>query len=147
MADTTGKINTSFVGTDKHIKNNRLLPIGWRPNGPMAEVTRPHGEAEQDPEYVTNDPAGSSGSDTVVYRIPLNDKTRGAVSVRAVLYYQSIPPYYLAERFKTANGPETKRLAFLTSHLTVERTPVEDWKLLLVCATRRIGEEKSASCG
>lgn len=146
MADTTGKINTSFVGSDKHIKNNRLLPKGWRPDGPMAEFSGPHGEAERDPLYVTKDPAGSSGSDMVVYRIPLNDKTRGAVSVRAVLYYQAIPPYYLQERFKTGKGAETKRLAYMTSHLTVERTPVESWKLFLVCATRRVGDATSAAC-
>jgi hypothetical protein len=146
MADTTGKINTSFVGTDKHIKNNRLLPKGWKPNGPMAEVSGPHGEAELDLEYVTLNPAGSSGSDTVIYRIPLNDKTRGVVTVRAVLYYQATPPYYLNERFNVGKGPQTKLLAYLTSHLTVERTPIEDWKLFLVCATRRVGENQSSAC-
>lgn len=146
MADTTGKITTSFVASDKHVKNNRLLPKGWRPDGPLAEFTGPHGEAAQDPEYVTKNPLGSSGSDTLIYRVPLNEKTRKAASVRAVLYYQSIPPYYLKERFATGKGPETKRLAYLTSHLTVERTPVKDWKLFLVCATRRIGEGTSAGC-
>ncbi len=146
MADTSGKITTSFVALDKHIKNNRLLPKGWRPDGPLAEFTSPHGEAELDPEYVTKNPAGSPGADTIIYRIPLNEKTRGAVSVRAVLYYQSIPPYYLKERFTLGKGPETKRLAYLTSHLTVERTPIEDWKLLLVCAARNVGEGKSARC-
>ena len=146
MADTTGKINTSFVGTDKHIKNNRLLPKGWRPDGPYAAETSPHGEAELDLEYVTINPAGAGGSDTVIYRVPLNDRTRGAVSVRAVLYYQAIPPYYLNERFTTGKGPATKRLAYFASHLTVERTPIENWKLFLVCAARRIGEEASAGC-
>lgn len=147
MANVNGKITTSFVGSDHHVKNNRLLPKGWRPGGPFAEFTGPHGEAERDPEYVTKDQAGSRGSDTVIYRVPLNEKTRGAASVRALLYYQSIPPYYLQERFSTGKGPETKRLAHLTSHLTVKRTPIEDWKLFLVCATRRLGDEKSAGCG
>lgn len=146
MADTTGKINTSFVGTDKHIKNNRLLPKGWKPNGPMAEVSGPHGEAELDLEYVTLNPAGSGGSDTIVYRIPLNDRTRRAVSVRAVLYYQAIPPYYLNERFNVGKGPQTDLLAYLTSHLTVDRTPIEDWKLFLVCSTRRVSDETATAC-
>ncbi|MBV9211705.1 MAG: hypothetical protein JOZ52_13785, partial [Acidobacteria bacterium] len=144
MADTTGKITTSFTGLDKHIKSNRLLPKGWREDGPMSEFTRPYGDAERDPEYIN--PAGSTGSDTIIYRVPLNDQTRGAVSVRAVLYYQSIPPYYLRDRFTIGKGAETQRLAYLTSHLTVERTPVEDWKLFLVCATRKLGEGASASC-
>ncbi len=95
MADTEGKITTSFVGLD---------------------------------------------------RIPVNDHTRAAVSVRVVLNYQSIPPYYLNQRFTIGQGPETKRLAYLTSRLTVEHTPVENWKLVLVCATRRIGEKASTAC-
>jgi hypothetical protein len=144
MADTKGKITTSFVGGDHALKNNRLLPKGWRTDGPFADVTGPHGDAESDPEYINK--SGSTGSDRITYRIPLNEKTRGAVAVMAVLYYQSIPPYYLKQRFETGKGPETKRLAYLTSHLTVQGTPLEDWKLSLVCAVRGLRDNASAPC-
>lgn len=51
------------------------------------------------------------------------------------MYYQSIPPYYLKQRFVTApNGPATQRLYYLTSHLNVQGTAIEDWKLPLVSA-------------
>jgi hypothetical protein len=144
MADTEGRITTSFVGLDHHIKNNRLLPKGWRTDGPLASVTGPHGEAEKDPEYVNQ--IGSSGADTIKYRIALNDKTRRAVAVIAVLYYQSIPPYYLKQRFTIGKGPETKRLAYLTSHLSIEQTPMENWKLSLVCAVRGVKDSASTAC-
>lgn len=144
MANTKGKITTSFVGGDHAVKNNRLLPKGWRRDGPFAEFTGPHGEAETDPEYLNK--SGSTGSDRITYRIPFNEKTRGAVAVMAVLYYQSIPPYYLKERFNTGKGPETKRLAYLTSHLTVQGTPLEDWKLSLVCAVRGFRDGASLPC-
>ena len=144
VANTKGKITTSFVGGDHPLKNNRLLPKGWRRDGPFADVTGPHGDAERDAEYINN--SGASGSDTIIYRVPLNERTRGAVAVMAVLYYQSIPPYYLKERFATGKGPETKRLAYLTSRLTVEGTPLEDWKLSLVCAMRAIGDLSSSAC-
>lgn len=144
VANAKGKITTSFVGGDHPLKNNRLLPKGWRRDGPFADVTGPHGDAEHDPEYISK--SGSSGSDTIIYRVPLNERTRGAVGVMAVLYYQSIPPYYLKERFTIGKGPETKRLAYLTSHLTVEGTPLENWKLSLVCATRAIGDVSSSVC-
>jgi hypothetical protein len=144
IADTQGKITTSFVGLDRVLKNNRLLPKGWRVDGPFAEFTGPHGDAERDPEYINQ--AGATGLDKIIYRIPLDDRTRGAVSVRVMLNYQSIPPYYLNQRFTIGQGPETKRLAYLASHLTVERTPVENWKLPLVCATRRVGDRASARC-
>jgi hypothetical protein len=144
MANSEGRIATSFVGNDHPIKNNRILPKGWRRDGPLANVTGPHGGAEQDPEYISQ--SGSSGSDTTAYRIRLNERTRNAVAVMAVLYYQSIPPYYLKERFTIGKGPETKRLAHLTSHLTVERTPLENWKLSLVCAVRGVNDAASAAC-
>ncbi|HZE71667.1 MAG TPA: hypothetical protein VE135_19340 [Pyrinomonadaceae bacterium] len=144
LADSSGKTTTSFVGLDHPLKNNRLLPKGWQASGPFANLTGPHGDAERDPEYVNK--AGSSGADTIIYRVPLNDRTRGAVAVMAVLYYQSIPPYYLKERFSIGKGPETKRLAYITSRLTVEGTPLENWKLSLVCATRAIGDTASLAC-
>jgi len=144
VANSRGKITTSFVGGDHALKNNRLLPKGWRRDGPFGDVTGPHGDAESDPEYISQ--SGSSGSDTIIYRIPFNDRTRGAVAVMAVLYYQSIPPYYLRERFTIGKGPETKRLAYITSRMTVEGTPLENWKLSLVCAVRAIGEASSSVC-
>jgi hypothetical protein len=144
VADTKGKISTSFVGLDHPLKNNRLLPKGWRADGPFAEHTTPHGDAAHDSEYVNE--SGSSGADTVAYRIPLNERTRRAVSVRAVLSYQSIPPYYLRDRFAIGKGAETRRLAFLASHLNVKNTPVENWKLPLVCTTRRLGDASGATC-
>ena len=143
-ADASGKVTTSFVAIDHYLKNNRLLPKGWRLDGPLAEFTGPHGDAERDPEYIN--PNGSSGSDTIIYRIPINQLTAAAVSVRAVLYYQSIPPYYLKERFTIGKGPETRRLAFMTSHLTTARTPVENWKLQLACTSQRIGAPQSEGC-
>lgn len=144
IVNTEGRITTSFLGLDHPVKNNRLLPKGWRLDGPFANVTGPHGEAEKDAEYVNK--AGSSGADTITYRIALNEKTRDAVAVIAVLYYQSIPPYYLKERFTIGQGPETKRLAFITSHLSIEKTPLENWKLALACAARGVNDAASVAC-
>jgi hypothetical protein len=123
IADSQGKITTSFVGLDKVLKSNRLLPKGWRTTGPFAEYTRPHGDAEHDPEYINNN--GATGADKITYSIPLTDRTRAIVSVRATLNYQAIPPYYLRDRFTIGKGAETQRLAYLTSHLTLPGTPID----------------------
>ncbi len=144
MADSDGKVTTSFIGTAHALKNNRLLPKGWRRDGPLAMHTGPHGDAERDPEYINS--AGSSGADVIKYRIPLNEKTRNAVAVMAVVYYQSIPPYYLKMRFEIGNGPETKRLAYITSHLSVEQTPLENWKLGIVCGVRGLNDAATIPC-
>lgn len=66
--------------------------------------------------------------------------------MRVALYYQSIPPYYLKERFRWADGPETQRLGYFASHLNVKSTPVEGWKLLVKCATRGLAEAQSRPC-
>ena len=139
IADSQGKITTSFVGLDRVLKNNRLLPKGWRADGPFGEFTRPHGEAERDPEYINQ--SGATGGDRIIYRIPLDDRTRAAASVRVTLNYQAIPPSYLKDRFTIGKGVETQRLAYLTSHLNVEKTPIDGWKLVIVSATRRLGDK------
>jgi hypothetical protein len=144
IADTEGKITTSFVGLDQPLKNNRLLPKGWRKDGPLAEFTGPHGDAEKDPDY--DGKSGAAGADSFTYRIPINERTRGIVAVRVTLNYQSIPPYYLKQRFTIGKGPETQRLAYLTSHLNLERSPIDGWKLPLVCAVRRVGNPASTTC-
>ena len=144
IADSQGKITTSFVGLDRVLKSNRLLPKGWRGDGPFAEYTRPHGDAEHDPEYVNG--AGATGADKITYSIPLNDRTRSIVSVRVTLNYQAIPPYYLKERFTIGKGAETQRLAYLTSHLTLQGTPIENWRLPLACGTRGLDDTKSQPC-
>jgi hypothetical protein len=58
------------------------------------------------------------------------------VSVTATLYYQSIPPYYLHDRFSQApDAPATQRLYYLTSNLQTKETPIENWKLQVAKAT------------
>jgi len=54
------------------------------------------------------------------------------LTVKTTLYYQSIPPYYLMQRFEQApNAPGTQRLFYLTSRLNPAGTPIENWKLLV----------------
>jgi len=136
VADPEGKITTSFVGLNEVLKNNRLLPKGWRLNGPYGEFTRPHGDAERDPEYMNAN--GATGADRITYRVPLTERMRAAASVRVTLNYQAIPPSYLKDRFTIGKGLETQRLAYLASHLNVANTPIEDWKLPIVSATREV---------
>jgi hypothetical protein len=50
--------------------------------------------------------------------------------VQVVLHYQSIPPSYLRDRFRT-EGPETGRLAYLASRLETAGTPIAGWTLRL----------------
>ncbi|HSU15014.1 hypothetical protein [Longimicrobium sp.] len=139
VLDPQGWLTTSFLALDSVVKENRLPPRGWRRGGPYWTETQPHGSAARDADYWNG-----QGADRLVYRIPLS-RVRGATSVRATLYYQSLPPYYLAQRFGIRCGSpfptdcaETRRLAFLASRLRTQGTPIESWKLLLATDGRGI---------
>ena len=60
--------------------------------------------------------------------------TLGACSV-ARDEVQSIPPSWPDQRFRSAQGDSGKRLHYLASHLNVDGTPIQDWKLLVGSAT------------
>lgn len=138
VKDADGKFTTSFIRRDKDIKDNRLLPLGWTEKGPdpslngrFLKATHPHGNAEHDPDY-----RGGKGLDTVQYRIALPAGVDAKnVSVRASLYYQNIPPYYLNDRFTIGKGDATKRLYYIASNLNLNGTPMENWKILIARGT------------
>jgi cytochrome c551/c552 len=140
--DARGRFTTSFLRRDHEVKDNRLLPAGWTKQGPdpslngvFLEATWPKGGAEKDPDY-----SNGKGTDTVTYRIDLPpDVDPARVSVRATLYYQSIPPYYLKDRFTAAKGDATSRLYYLTSNLNLSGTPMENWKIAIASATVNAG--------
>lgn len=135
--DADGKFTTNFTRRDVQLKDNRLLPVGWTTKGPdpslngrYLHATFPEGNAANDPDYQD----GRAGTDNITYRItlPAGVDPRKC-RVQATLHYQTIPPYYLSQRFTAApNGDATKRLYYLTSNLNLTGTPVENWKLPIV---------------
>jgi hypothetical protein len=131
VQDADGKFTTSFLRRDVEFKDNRLLPIGWTHEGPdptlkhfFLEATYPKGRAASDKVYLAG-----KGQSVVRYRVALPAGVDPAtVLVKATLYYQSTPPYYLQDRFKTP-GPNGHRLEYLAGHLDLSNTPLKDWKL------------------
>jgi hypothetical protein len=132
--DADGNFTSSFIRRDHDIKDNRLLPLGWTKTGPDKSLngrylaaTFPHGNAKDDPDY-----KDSKGHDRVTYRVTLpDDVDPNAVSVRASLYYQNIPPYYLEQRFRIGKGEPTRRLYYIASNLNLDNSPMENWKILI----------------
>jgi hypothetical protein len=133
--DANGNFTTSFIRRDQEVKDNRILPLGWKPDGPQPgvlpkfflEATHPKGNAEHDPDYTDG-----SGTDSLTYRIHLPAGVDPAkVKVTASLWSQSIPPYYLRDRFNGANGAGTQRLKYLTNNVQLDGTPLQDWKVMV----------------
>ena len=140
VEDAKGQITTSFTRRDHELKDNRLLPAGWSKNGPsdlkipefFLEATRPKGAAANDPVYLAG-----KGQSVVRYEIPLPaGANANNVHVAVSLYSQTLPPYFLADRYKTAT-PATARLQYLVNSLgTLAGTDLKSWKLLIASATR-----------
>jgi hypothetical protein len=139
IKDSEGNFTTSFIRRDAIVKENRLLPKGWSREGPaplsftgeFLHSTFPEGEAAKDPSYTNG-----SGTSKLRYAVPFSELPKGIdrskLTVKATLYYQSIPPYYLMQRFEQApNAPGTQRLFYLTSRLNPVGTKIENWKLLI----------------
>jgi hypothetical protein len=144
VKDSNGDYTTSFIRRDEIPKDNRLLPKGWTREGPAPKSfsgeflhsTFPEGDAAKDPTYLNG-----SGTSVVRYAIPLAEFPSGTdaskLTVKATLYYQSIPPYYLIQRFQQApNAAGTQRLFYLTSRLNTKGTPIENWRLMVATSVR-----------
>jgi len=130
------ELTTSFLGLFEEYKDNRILPKGWLPSGDYHEETVPRNNGEPidpTPEEI--------GQDQITYSIPLKE-IEGAKSIEVGLYYQSIPPYYLKERFEQPCGKKddcknAKRLYYLVTHLKL-KDDMKDWRLKLVTLKKAI---------
>jgi hypothetical protein len=144
---------TSFLSICGHVKDNRILPEGFLPFEDRVEIARALGAGDGralaadsgahgvdgDPDYV------AGGGDSLRYEIDLADLAAPPWAVRARLLYQAIPPYFLEDRFCTSKSADTERLYFLASHLALDGTEAEDWKLEVVASeVVRVGEAAEA---
>ena len=146
ILDSAQNVTTSFLRRVATKKDNRLRPKGYdpeffltNPSPYIQELGELHG-VQGDPYY--SDPH-KTGADEITYRIALpQDQLAQITTVRVTLYNQSIPPFYLQQRFEDANkGPAEKddiqRLYYLTSHLNTT-THIESWKLQLASAEKTL---------
>jgi hypothetical protein len=135
-----GFLTTSFIALDHKVKDDRLQPKGWSSSGPYATETGPVGTCVKRRGEQVCDPAYEDGSGTSVvrYEIPIDRRMALAAYVRATLYYQSIPPYFLRQRATDAKGTDTNRLIRFTHGLKTDDTPIENWKLQIATAERAL---------
>jgi hypothetical protein len=135
-------LTTSFLSICGRAKDNRILPSGFLALADRTEIARALGAGadlaedvaplgvEGDPDYDVG--PGEGGGDSLVYEIDLAGLSGTPAAMRARLYYQAIPPFYLQDRFCTSRSEDTRRLYFLSGHLNLEGTAAESWKLELV---------------
>jgi len=79
-------------------KDNRLLPKGWRADGPHVQDTAPVG--------IGDDADFTAGSDTVAFEVPFPGNAPSATVV-AWMMYQTMPPHWIAP-LREIDAPECR---------------------------------------
>ncbi|HEY6563651.1 MAG TPA: hypothetical protein VIY86_04105, partial [Pirellulaceae bacterium] len=136
LENDKGDFTTSFIHGSRKVKDNRLLPKGWRKEptnpdlvGEFLRATYPGPDTRKDAEY-----SDGSGTDELTYEIDLPEGADpDRVRVRVSLYYQAIPPIFLKTIFDNApHGPAAQRLHYICANMDLDATPIKDWKLRVV---------------
>ncbi|MBL4847669.1 MAG: hypothetical protein JKY65_19300 [Planctomycetes bacterium] len=92
MGDSKSKPTFLLTRGASYLKDNRLLPLGWRADHADAEPTQPRG--------VGKDANFLGGRDRVRYEITLPQGTQGPLRVEARLLYQVLGARYADEIFQ-----------------------------------------------
>lgn len=165
VQDSNFHFTTSFLSLAHPVKDNRLMPKGWkcieRPDGKNETQgkepcggTAPHG-VPADPRKNPNSAGyfNGTGTDIVTYEVPLSAlrlRPGQEVTITATIYYQTIPPYYLEQRYLNApTGTFTRSLKYYVDNLDtnkidpkwtllLDEAPIKDWKLKIVSTTKTL---------
>lgn len=155
IADSDGNQTTSFLRRVHDLKDNRIRPPGYDPafflesnSEYINALAVTPGKAAFDPYYQN---PSLTGSDVIQYVMDIDKKLNGKVNhIEVTLYSQSIPPFYLQQRFRDANrGPakkaEIERLYYIASHLNVEdtidrkgRSVLNGWKFFVAQDRKKV---------
>ena len=99
MVDGEGTVTTGLMSAERWVKDNRILPEGFRQDSADPRV-RPAGAAASDPDF-------TAGSDRVRYSVRV-DPADGPFTLEAQLWFQPIA-YRWAENLAAYDAPETRR--------------------------------------
>jgi len=104
MGDINNNVTTVLLRANSHLKDNRLAPKGFTTTHSAYDTVKVIGNAYNDPNFNKQGATEGTGADIIHYNIPLNGYT-GALSVKAQVYYQSIPPKFTDDVF-SHSSPE-----------------------------------------
>jgi hypothetical protein len=97
--DVNGNFSSVLERAFVALKDNRLPPLGFTTDHVVYDTTQIVGNAFDDIDFNKNENGDQgTGSDIVYYHIPLNGY-EGLIDIKATVWYQSLPPKWLAEMF------------------------------------------------
>jgi hypothetical protein len=103
MGDTDGNVTHTLLRAATYLKDNRLVPSGFRKLAVPGDV-RVAGEAATDTDF-------DNGSDTVLYRVPVGPSTNLTITVE--LNYQGQSYGHLKDLFTDTDIPEVAAFSLM----------------------------------
>jgi hypothetical protein len=121
MGDVNGNKTTVLERADTLLKDNRLVPEGFVSTAPMYDTVKIAGGAVNDPDF-NKFPGNIEGSgwDYVHFHIPIAGFP-STFNVFSRLYYQTLPPSWLAEMFSYSSAPID---SFKTMYNSAGKNPI-----------------------
>jgi hypothetical protein len=101
MGDISGQLTTRLNAAYQPLKDNRLLPVGFRMNHNVYDTVAIWGQALLDPDYISS----TLGQDKMKYQIPLHGQT-GFADLKISFRYQSIPSRWMNDLFQHDSIPQ-----------------------------------------
>jgi hypothetical protein len=121
MGDVAGSVTTVLERAAAPLKDNRLPPVGFTSGHISYDTTRIAGVPPTDMDFNLHaDGTEGSGADVVRYHVPTHGH-QGGLRVHAAVYYQPLPPAWLAPMLAHST-PEID--AFRDMLSTSDGTPV-----------------------
>ena len=121
----TGDVENNFTTLLERaalaLKDNRLPPLGFTTSHEVYDTTLIAGNALTDPDFNIENGMEGSARDLLQYHISRADYYGGYANVQAHVYYQSLPPRWLAPMLEE-DTPEIN--AFRTMYEEADRSPV-----------------------
>jgi hypothetical protein len=99
MGNSDLEVTTILERAYVPLKDNRLTPTGFLQSHVSYDTTLLAGNVLSDPDFNKENGIEGSGSDRIVYAIPLNGNN-GNLSVIARVFYQTMPPEWLDDLFE-----------------------------------------------
>ena len=120
LGDVEGNFTTVLERSHQALKDNRLPPRGFTTSHSAYDTTQIYGSALEDSNFNWQDGEEGSGTDTVHYHFPL-DGYQGLIQVSAKMYYQALPPKWMAPMFAEST-PEIE--SFRMMYESADLSPV-----------------------
>jgi len=102
MADTAGNQTYTLLNASSYVKDNRLLPKGYKSTTPPN--AQPYGEAIDDDDFI-------GGSDSVKYEV--SDLSDSKYEITVTLKYQTVSYGFMQDLYKDANLTEVALMKVL----------------------------------